>query len=154
MFRTGVAVNWIRVDEEPHVAPLVDEPQNGHLLDRIRLDAVRHAKYARTLAWNIEKRAALTPKRATRNELMRPPIKFVFNSSKQHAEWLQEYFVKGEDLFAFIQFLANVLNENDVSILNASIRYVKQDPKTKLSYAQNADRFAVVLFFNRGIYFG
>ena len=46
-------------------------------------------------------------------------------------------------------FLAQVLEKNEVALFNASVRFVKQDPLTKLSYNPDCDRFAVVLFFNQ-----
>lgn len=149
LFRTGVAVNWTRMSDELMIASLVDEPQNGNRLDRIKLQAVRSLVPVRHIAWNVEKKNALKAKKATRNECMRPPINAIFNNSKVEAEWLQEYFVKGEDLASFLRFLAQTLQKNQVPVFNASVRFVKQDAKGMLSYASEGDRFAIVLFFNQ-----
>lgn len=148
-FETGIAVNYQRISDAPVIANLVDEPEKGSRTDRIKIHALRRLPWLRKLAWNIEKKGALAEKISSRNEIMRPPINPVFNASSIDTEWLQEYFVKGEDLNEFLHFLGKILQKNNVALFNASVRYVKHDPKTKLSYANNGDRFAVVLFFNQ-----
>lgn len=149
LFKTGIAVSYLRINEEPLIANLIDEPARGTRLDRIKLHTLRRLPWLRNLAWNMEKKEALAQKIWTRNEIMRPPINTVFNNSEIDAEWLQEYFVKGKDLADFLDFLGNILQKNNVALFNASVRYVKHDFKTKLSYAEAGNRFAVVLFFNQ-----
>ncbi len=149
LFQTGIAVSYQRISDEPVIANLVDEPERGTRTDRIKIHTLRRLPWLRKLAWNIEKKDALIEKISSRNELMRPPINHVFNNSKIDTEWLQEYFVKGEDLADFLHFLGHILQKNNVALFNASVRFVRQDLKTKLSYAQEGDRFAVVLFFNQ-----
>lgn len=149
LFQTGIAVSYQRVSDEFVIANLVNEPERGTRIDRIKIHTLRRLPWLRKLAWNIEKKDALAEKISSRNELMRPPINPVLNNSKIDTEWLQEYFVKGEDLADFLHFLGHILQKNNVALFNASVRFVKQDLKTKLSYAQEGDRFAVVLFFNQ-----
>ena len=149
LFQTGVAVSYQRISDEPVIANLIDESERGTRADRIKIHTLRRLPWLRKFAWNIEKKDALAEKIASRNEFMRPPINPVFNNSKIDTEWLQEYFVKGEDLADFIQFLGHILQKNNVALFNASVRFVRQDFNTKLSYAQEGDRFAVVLFFNQ-----
>lgn len=148
-FQTGIAVSYQRINDEPVVANLVDEPEQGTRKDRIKIHTLRRLPWLRKLAWKIAKKEALAENISSRNELMCPPINPVFNNSKIDTEWLQEYFVKGEDLADFLQFLGHILQKNNVALFNASVRFVKQDLKTKLSYAQKGDRFAIVLFFNQ-----
>jgi len=149
LFQTGVAVNYQRLGDERIIADLVDEPERGNRMDRVKLHTLRRFFLLRNLAWRIEKKGALSEKISSRNEIMRPPINPIFNNSKIDSEWLQEYFVRGENLSDFLKFLANILQENNVGLFNASVRFVKHDPKTILSYAPDGDRFAVVLFFNQ-----
>jgi SAM-dependent methyltransferase/UDP-N-acetylenolpyruvoylglucosamine reductase len=150
LFQTGIAVNYQKISDEPIIANLIDEPELGSRTDRIKMHSIRRLPWLRNLAWKIEKKDVLANKKnLSRNELMRPPINPIFNNSKIDTEWLQEYFVKGEDLADFLHFLGNVLQKNNVALFNASVRFVKQDFKTKLSYAQEEDQFAIVLFFNQ-----
>ena len=149
LFKNGVAVNYFRLSNEPTESPLSVESVMGSRLDRAKLHAVRRLPWVRHYAWSKEKREALRGKTGTRNALMRPPINPIFNSSALDTEWLQEYFIPGEQLASFLHYLAAVLQKNHVSVFNASVRYVKQDPDTALGYAADGDRFAVVLFFNQ-----
>lgn len=149
LFQTGIAVNYQKKSDDPIITNLIDEPERGSRIDRIKIHTVRRLSWLRNLAWNLEKKDALAKKISSRNELMRPPINPVFNNSRIDTEWLQEYFVKAEDLADFLYFLGNILQKNNVALFNASVRFVKHDSKTKLSYAQKGDRFAIVLFFNQ-----
>jgi len=151
LFQSGIAVNYQKVSDEPFIANLVDEPEFGSRMDRIKMHTIRRLPWVRNLAWNVVKNGALEERIATRNEIMRPPINPIFNDSHIDTEWLQEYFVKGEDLADFLQFLGRLLEKNNVSVFNASVRYVKCDPNTKLSYARDGERFAIVLFFNQNL---
>lgn len=149
LFQTGVSVTYQKVSHQPFIASLQDEPAKGSRIDRIKIHTLRRLKKLRKYAWDIEKKSAIAAHIATRNELMRPPINPVFNNSSIDTEWLQEYFIKGKDLPEFLMYLSKVLQKNNVALFNASVRFVKADPLTKLSYAPDEDHFAVVLFFNQ-----
>lgn len=149
LFHSGVAVSYQRRSDQPTVAFLKDEQPLGGRLDRIKLHTIRRLNWLCNLAWKTEKNDAMAIKIMSRNEVMRPPINPIFNNSKIDSEWLQEYFVKGEDLSDFLAFLGHLLQKNKVKVLNASVRFVKHDPNTKLSYASQGNRFAIVLFFNQ-----
>lgn len=149
LFNSGVAMNYRRHGDTPYRAGLFNEPERGKATDKIKLHAIRRLGFLRSYAWQKERASMLKPAVATRNEIMRPPINVIFNDSNVDTEWLQEYFVRGESLAPFLKFLAQVLQKNSVPVFNASVRYVKQDPDSILSYSQNSDHFAVVLFFNQ-----
>ncbi len=147
-FRTGIAVNYQKIDDAPVIANLIDEPESGSYMHRCGMYVVRRLPCLRSLTWKLAKKEAFIKKTASRNEVMRVPTNFIFNHSKRETDWLQEYFVNEENLVEFLNFLSHLLQENKVSLFNASVRFVKQDLKTKLSYAP-VDRFAIVLFFNQ-----
>lgn len=149
LFKTGVAVSYLKASDEIMVSELKEEPKDGTRRDRIFLHTLRRLPWLRSFAWNLEKKNCLTEKFSTRNEVMRPPIKPIFNQSKIDTEWLQEFFVKEEHLSDFLEYLSKILESNRVAVLNASVRFVKHDPDTLLSYSKDGDRFAVVLFFNQ-----
>lgn len=152
LFETGIAVNYTKTAQKERVVScLNDEPERGNRLDRILLHIVRRLGWFRKLGWQREKAYALQTHVSSRNAFMRPPINPIFNHSRLDTEWLQEYFVKGEDLEAFLAFLASVLKRNGVPVFNASVRYVKKDTHAKLGYASQGDRFAIVLFFNQSL---
>lgn len=150
LFRSGISVNYSK--RKGNQQPVLnDEPLRGHRLDRVKLQIARRFGLARKIGWELEKRDALRPERITRNEIMRPPINPTLNFARVDAEWLQEYFVPGEHLAQFLEYLAQELQKNNVALLNASVRFVKRDATSKLSYAESGDRFAVVLFFNQSL---
>ena len=86
----------------------------------------------------------------TTNQVMQPPINAMFNRSVSEAEWLQEYYLPAENLDAFLKQLGPLLMKNNVPLLNASVRFVKQH-EGPLSYCDKGDRFAVVLCFNQSL---
>lgn len=149
LFGEAIATNYVKIGSERVITPLADEPERGWRLDRIKLHCIRRFKSLISLAWKLEKKAMQVKEVQSRNEIMRPIINPVFNNSKVDTEWLQEYFVKGEDLDDFLKFLAKTLKDNDVPLYNASVRYVTKDNLSKLGYANKGDRFAIVLFFNQ-----
>lgn len=128
-----------------------DEPEKGARFDRIMLHLARKMPILRAIYWSKESEKIVQDERMSRNEIMRPPIKAAFNNSRADAEWLQEYFVKGKDLSHFLDKLGRVLTENEVSLLNATVRYVKKDTHSKLPYARDEDHYAIVLFFNQSL---
>ena len=99
--------------------------------------------------WASEKRNMLKPGMILpRNEVLHPPINAmrIFHKSNLHAEWLQEYFIAPERLSAFLTFLGRILRDNQVRLLNATIRPVQKDEISILPYAERM-RHAVVLCF-------
>ncbi|MFT4553540.1 MAG: UDP-N-acetylenolpyruvoylglucosamine reductase/SAM-dependent methyltransferase [Chlamydiales bacterium] len=153
LLEEGVSVSYTAESEDAPATPpkLVGEKKNGTMMDRVLMQAVRCYKPFRKFMWQREREDALKEHRHTRNEIMRPKINCVLNNSEADSEWLQEFFVKGEDLNDFLKMLGNKLKTNDVSLFNASVRYIKQDDSSDLSYAKEGDRFAVVLFFNQSL---
>jgi FAD/FMN-containing dehydrogenase len=152
LLQEGYAENFsVKGPAAPSTA-LADEPENGTTLHRILMQVARNSPYARGLFWDSQVKEMSKMTRGKRNEIMRPPILAAFaNNSRARAEWLQEYFVPKEQLADFLAFLGQVLNENEVALLNASVRFVRKDDKAKLGYASQGDRFAVVLFFSQSL---
>lgn len=129
---------------------LVGENAEGSLKDRVMLQFARHFPSMVNYWWDHEKKDILIPKKAMRNEIMRPPIEASFNNhSVSTTEWLQEYFVPGEHLAEFIHFLGDILQKNEVQLFNCSVRPVNQDNTSLMAYAKDGERFAVVLFFSQ-----
>lgn len=151
LFESGIAIDYLYGDGNDRPSILRDEPVRGKRLERIELHILRRFKTLLNLAWKIERRDALKGSEGYRNELMRPPINPASNHSKVDAEWLQEFFIKGEDLARFLSFLAKILMDNEVAVLNASVRFVPQDDLAKLAYSAKGNRFAIVLYFNQSL---
>ncbi|WP_264769853.1 FAD-binding oxidoreductase [Coxiella burnetii] len=90
-------------------------------------------------------------KNYTRNNAMRLPIEFaVQHHQKNHADWLQEYYIPVDRIAVFMNFLREIMIKNKVNLLNATIRYVQKDSKTILNYA-NQPCFSIVLYFDQNL---
>jgi FAD/FMN-containing dehydrogenase len=70
----------------------------------------------------------------------------MLHRSNLHAQWLQEYFLTKDELEPFLIFLGKTLKNNQVRLINATIRPTPKDELSILPYAEQ-DRFAVVISF-------
>lgn len=156
LLQEGIAQHYVAGFPGTATENLKDEPLRGTLLDRIMMQIARNSPFARKMWWEMEKRNLSKIKMGTRNEIMQPPIRGAFaTNSISRTEWLQEYFIPGEHLAEFIKFLGTVLDENEVSLFNASVRPVIQPEgmakRSIMSYSNIGDSFAVVLFFSQSL---
>ncbi len=129
------------------------EPPFGKRIERLFLQAISHISNAAVTRllhafWEREHQSMLQGRALTRNEALHPPINAfnLLHHSNLHAQWLQEYFVTEEHLPTFLAFLGKTLKENNVRLVNATIRPTPKDSISILPYAEQ-DRLAVVLSF-------
>lgn len=154
LLQSGVSVNYVKEDDAPPVVTenLTQEKAHGTRFERIGINLMRRNQALQSRYWQYEKNRLLTQSdeqaRQTTNEIMQPIINAMFNGSGSEAEWLQEYFVPGDKLEQFLKDLGALLDENEVHMINATVRYVKKDDISLLPYAPE-ERFAVVLCFNQ-----
>jgi FAD/FMN-containing dehydrogenase/SAM-dependent methyltransferase len=154
MLKEGVAVNYCTTDKTQVKSSegFELEQVDGTRFERIFINFARRYPWVRSFLWSYEKNRLLKHEtKTTTNEIMQPAINAMFNNANSESEWLQEFFIPGENLDSFLGQLSDVLTENKVSLLNATVRYVKQDNITKMGYANKGDRFAVVLCFNQSL---
>lgn len=144
-------------EDELYIIPnLQQEGERGTRFNQVMINLARRVPYVRKYYWETERDRVLAndSPATTTNEIMQPPINAMFNPSVSEAEWLQEYFLPGDQLDGFLAELGQLLMANDVPLLNASVRFVKRNEETHLSplsYARAGDRFAVVLCFNQSL---
>lgn len=147
----GVAQNYFT--DPAHglgvVSNLRDESTRGTLFERVGVHSARKFKKVRKEYWKKERIRIQKPIATTRNDAMRAPINAMFNNSRHDSEWLQEFFIPGKELSAYLKELGALLTKYQVCLINASVRFVKQDTNSLLGYNQEGDRFAVVLCFNQ-----
>ncbi len=128
------------------------ESEQGTRAQRILVRLAKRYGQLRHQYWKAESRdCAQNEPLMTTNEVMQAPINAMFNHATSEKDWLQEYFLPAEELANFIDELGDLLMKNDVKLLNASVRFVKQYDASPLSYASGCDRFAVVLCFNQSM---
>ncbi len=129
------------------------ESKLGTRIERIGLQLFANlpnyfVKHFTSWFWNREKKAMLKGRKITRNEALHPPINAfkTLHHSKLNAQWLQEYFIKGENLADFLAYLGAELKSENVRIVNATIRPTPKDEISILPYAEQ-DRYGVVICF-------
>jgi len=122
--------------------------------DRFLFGLSRRYSWGKELRWRAEKWLAKHPEGGgivSRNNCMRPPISavrmFDYNSTKD-ADVIQEFFVPVARFSAFFEAMRSVLSKSRVNLIGLTIRFVKQDRESVLSYAPEADAFAAVLYMN------
>lgn len=149
----GFTETYVKTDGVPVITPDFSiEPTHGTRMQRFLVNIARRFGWARKLWWDGERQDFLDNHPvATTNAIMQAPINAMFNASVSESEWLQEYFLQADQLGAFIQDLGALLKRNDVALLNATVRFVKKNDRSPLSYAYDVDRFAVVICFNQSL---
>lgn len=155
LFANGIAVNYTKTEQGGPVvtANLAPETTYGTRFDNVMLNCARHYDFVRKLYWKHESQRlnASEPEKSTTNALMQPPIKALFSSAVSEADWLQEFFIPGCNLVAYLDYLKKLLTDNHVPLLNASVRFVPENKQPIFSYAPSGDRFAIVLCFNQSL---
>src|SRR6516164_342904 len=85
----------------------------------------------------------------TRNNVMRSDSAFMEYENPNYTEILQEYFIPINHFSAYIDDLRKVLEQEELNLLNITVRYVKKNDSAVLSYTKE-DMFALVLLINQG----
>jgi FAD/FMN-containing dehydrogenase len=122
--------------------------------DRFLFGLSRRFSWGKSLRWRAEKWLAKHPAQegiVSRNNCMRPPVSavrmFDYHSTKD-ADVIQEFFVPIQRFNAFFEAMRNMLKESKANLIGLTIRFVKQDTESVLSYAPEADALAAVLYIN------
>jgi hypothetical protein len=132
----------------------LDNPDKWNAILTPIFNISRHGKLGKKWRWNLENKIFdkfYNNRIVTRNNAMEKPVRFASNHHGKHdTDWLQEYFIPIDQLSKFIAVLHNVILENNVNLLNVTIRYVPEERNIFLTYAKH-DCFSVVLYFNQDL---
>jgi decaprenylphospho-beta-D-ribofuranose 2-oxidase len=132
-----------RLDHERHVAR-----------DKLLFGLSRRYDWGKKLRWWAEKFIAGDPSRKTlvsRNNAMRPPVssvKMLEHDSAKDADVIQEFFVPIPQFMTFMEGMRRIVQNDGTNLLGVTLRYVKANIDTALSYAPREDAFAVIFYFN------
>lgn len=83
----------------------------------------------------------------SRNNAMRSETEFMEYRGIGKNDLLQEYFIPVDQFADFVHHLKTILPQENLNLLNITVRYVNQDEEATLSYARE-DMFALVCLFN------
>jgi len=82
-----------------------------------------------------------------RNEPMHDSVPYLYNNLVKETDILHEYFIPRENIVPFIDDMRTLVKENDINLLNASVRVVHKE-RGLLTYAPEP-AYSVVLFINQ-----
>ncbi|NEY71479.1 FAD-binding oxidoreductase [Bacillus mesophilus] len=121
-------------------------------LTKFLLGLSRSYDWGKNLLWEMQESYFLKTNGnlVTRNNVMRSESKFLEYEDESDTDVLQEYFVPIEQFADYMDDLREVLTEEDLNLINITIRYVQEDETAVLSYAKK-DMFALVLLINQGL---
>ncbi|HSC24829.1 MAG TPA: FAD-binding oxidoreductase [Candidatus Babeliales bacterium] len=125
-------------------------PQNTpfYLIDKTLELFIKRIPFAKLLRPLFEELKIKKPLIVWRNNEMSYSLnQLALNYHLPTTMTLQEYFVPIEHADAFTQKLCSIIKKNWVNVLNISIRYVKPDQTSIMSYAQK-ESFSFVLYLN------
>ncbi|MBU2706802.1 FAD-binding oxidoreductase [Zooshikella marina] len=133
-------------------APMTNELNHEKNITRNKylFDLSRHSSSGKKLRWHLQKKIVDVPSQKThisRNNAMRPPIKFLAYHSPNDSDILQEYFIPTTHFIDFMDDIRQELTSQHVNLLSMTLRYLKKNQETTLNYANN-NMIAIVLFIN------
>lgn len=122
--------------------------------DRFLFGLSRKYGWGKTLRWLAEKQISRHPPHrgfVSRNNAMRPPVsavKMFQYDSPADTDTIQEFFVPIPRFPGFLAAARVVFRESQTNLLGMTIRYLKVDRESFLSYAPKEEAFAIVLYIN------
>jgi len=75
-------------------------------------------------------------------------VKMLEHDSTKDADVIQEFFVPIPQFMTFMEDMRRIVQDDRTNLLGVTLRYVKANIDTTLSYAPREDAFAVIFYFN------
>ncbi|MBM6617393.1 FAD-binding oxidoreductase [Bacillus suaedaesalsae] len=121
-------------------------------LTKFLLGLSRHYDWGKEMLWNMQEKYfhSINGELVSRNNVMRSESKFLEYEDANDTDVLQEYFVPIHHFTPYIDDLREELSDEELNLVNITIRYVNKNEDAVLSYAKD-DMFALVLLINQGL---
>ncbi len=147
-FNEVLSIAWKKTDEPLTTRDRFRDPEKLYFAELVGLQILRRVSKAREWRAGLEPKVLNNTQVAMRNFVMAEDTKsleplIAFPTS----HILQEYFIPCDQFDNFVDELRKIINYYNVNVLNCSIRYVKKNSESLLSYAQQ-DSFSFVLYIN------
>jgi FAD/FMN-containing dehydrogenase len=148
-----IVTKWRATPARPRNIFRLDHERNVRR-DRFLFALSRKYPWGKTLRWQAEKFISLHPSGGgfvSRNNAMRPPVSAIrmFDyHSPADTDVIQEFFVPVPRFLSFMESARAVLCEAQTNLLGLTIRFVRPDPESFLSYAPREEALAAVLYLN------
>ncbi len=120
------------------------------ILRRTIFRASANSEYGKNLRWKLEKLSTkfVNGRKFTRNKLLNEAVEVFQNSDTAYTDILQEYFIPPDSITSFITKAKKIIPGYKVDLLNITVRNVKNDSSSFLSYARG-EVFGFVMLFNQ-----
>ncbi|MCG7376721.1 FAD-binding oxidoreductase [Paenibacillus sp. ACRSA] len=131
---------------------LLAKREQGVLPAKILFNLNREFPWAKDGFWQLQQRyfESQDGQRISRNNAMASPSAFMDYHQPGSNDLLQEYFIPIDEFPAFVQEMGKIVSEQELDLLNITVRYVKQDEEAMLSYATQ-DMFGLVCLFHASL---
>ena len=126
------------------------EPERNIKRNTLVFDASRNGDLGKMTRWNLQKKLLDKPGERTRigrNPAMQPAVRFLAYDNPEATDILQEYFIPVENFPQFFVSLRRELVDFYVNLLSITLRYLRENRESYLSYA-TSNMIAVVLYVN------
>jgi decaprenylphospho-beta-D-ribofuranose 2-oxidase len=152
LLRDVIVTTYEETDLQPTEEIMDLQPDKNLALKKFIFGLSRKYDWGKKVRWHFqtEKSDIAEPPIISRNNLDKNDQSFLDYHSSRNTDILQEYFFPMEELPEFLDKLRTLVQENDINLLSATIRYIPQNEESFLSYSKT-ESFAVVLYFNVGL---
>lgn len=129
------------------------EKEKNIFRDKFFFGLSRNFDWGKKLRWYLQKKVVDSSNEIqliSRNNAMRPPIKFLEYHSSKDTDILQEYFIPKENFVNFIDGLRSIIENQGVNLLSVTLRDLSESKEATISYSKK-DSISVALYINQGI---
>ena len=148
-FQNALLVSYRETEDQADLPAAAGSGWMSHVASRIYRAQLGNEAMKGFRWWN---ETALGPQLAsgptTRNSLINEPVHTLDDRNPQRTDILHEYFVGFDQFDAFLSACRDVIPASYQEFLNVTLRYVKADSESTLSYAP-VDRIAAVMSFSQ-----
>ena len=126
------------------------KPENNIKRNALIFGASRKSDLGKATRWKLQKEVLDKPGKKIaidRNQAMQPDVRFLTYNSPKDTDILQEYFVPVGAFPNFFSQLKKELENYEVNLLSITLRYLKENHESYLTYATD-NMIAVVLYIN------
>lgn len=147
-----VPTTYEKTDKRPSKVFDLKQEQNIYR-NKLLFGLSRKFAWGKSLRWSLQKKLEAKVGHTqvlSRNNAMRPIIKFLEYHSSKDTDILQEYFVPKQNFVSFIDGLRMIVTNDKINLTSVTIRHVPKNTEAYLSYARQ-DSFAIVLYINHAL---
>ncbi len=154
--RELVVATWDKTDKTRDDIYSLTEEKNV-IRDKFFFGLSRKFDWAKNLRWDLQKKIEIgvgETRIMSRTNAMRPPLaplEFLDYYSGANTDIIQEYYIPTRNFIQFMDEFREILLKNKMNVISFTIRYVKANNESLMSYAPKEDAFAIIQMSNVGL---